>query len=304
MALTKTTDASLSTDESSVINIRKLLRNMPDLGDYGVTSSGVTDYGQEDFDAVFAGVLADGWKTVYAPIGNYRLAESIQMDDPITIIGDHKSSTVFKMYHSGAGFSATGLNGEVGGGLKRLSVVNDSGGAVTAAIILTASLSGESPDFFEIDGVNITGFSGATFSYGIIIDGNARTGAAPNGLVGVRDVRIKETDIFNCTVLNTDIRTGRGIFLSNIAHYQAGGSVTKISITGLSGQASNSVIINGSLLGDVATDYASNIRGLSNSISGVVISANTSDCLIGSVAGSITNNGSATKVLKTDGTFA
>jgi hypothetical protein len=271
--------------------IRKRLRNMPDLGDYGISSSGVTDYGQSDFDALTAGLVADEKRRCFAPAGNYRLGEQITFGRGVILDGESKSSSVFKMYHPNTGFVFTGAD-ENGGGLRNLSVVNDSGTTAVAYVQLIAALGGTAPDFFFIDECNFTGFSAATSAYGIIFNGNARDGSAPNGLKGVRNTFIRNTQVFNCNSASVELRQSRGIILCGLEIYQADGAVQKISITGADAtKPSSGVRMLGCVLGDVSVDYADTVRGRDNTIANVTVTAKASIGYIGVATGGVTNSG-------------
>ena len=251
---------------------------------------------------MFDGVVADGYRSVFCPTGNYRLSEQIQLDAGITLIGEHKSHTVFKMYHSNSGFYITGLD-ENGGGMESISVVNDSGTTVTSYLFLQAAVGGTSPDFFKIKDCNLTSFNGNTSSYGIILDGNSRDGTAPNGLIGIRDIFIEDTDIFSCDLVNLDCRNTRGLKVRGVSCYQGSGALVKTSIGGATAaKASSNLLFSTSSLGDLAVDRASNIRIGASDVDGVTITANASDARVEVATGGVTNSGTNTKVLKSDGT--
>lgn len=279
----------VSADAVSLFNIRRKLRAVPDLGDFGILPNATT-YGQADFDAMVTSVVANGGRRILAPAGNYRLGEQITINRGLTIEGEHKSHTLFKMYHSGTGLVFNGAL-ETGGGLHSLSIINDSGGAALAYLQLVASIAGTSPDFFTIDDCNMTGFSGATVSYGVIGDGNARDGSAPNGLAGLRDFEMSATQIFNCNVASTELRHVKSFRLVGVEHNQAGGAVAKLTITG-SGSTKRSYggRVIGCAIGDISLDHAEKIIGDDNDIGNAILSANALLCNIGKATGTIDNN--------------
>ncbi|WP_156407057.1 collagen-like protein [Bosea sp. Root670] len=284
-------DVHFPSDAVNLPAIRKRLRNIPDLGDYGITSSGSTDYGQSDFDSVVSGLVADGHRLVLAPAGNYRLGEQIQFSKGPVLEGEHKSFSVFKMHHANTGFVFTGAD-ENGGGLRNLSVVNDSGTTCVAYVQLIAAIGGTSPDFFFIDECNFTGFSAATSAYGLIFDGNARDGTAPNGLKGVRNLFVRNTQVFNCNVVSVELRQARGVRLDGLEIYQADGAVQKLSITGSNATKPSSLIrMIGCVLGDVSVDYANDIKGRDNTMVNVTVTANASTGTLGLASSSVVNNG-------------
>ncbi|WP_453966536.1 hypothetical protein [Bradyrhizobium elkanii] len=264
----------------------------PALSDYGIPANSSRHWTNNDFQGAFSRCAADGHREMFVPAGSYLLGEPIWMHDGITLVGENASWSVFTFYHNESGFVADGAN-SVGGGIKNLSVVNDSGGPATAYVQLSASVDGHSPDFFIIDGCNMTGFNGATVQYGIVVDGNARDGSAPNQLKGVRDIKFSNTDIFNTTFLSQEFRNARGVTLTNIAHYQAAvGSVAKLSITGLdAARASFNVRGVCSTFGDVFTDQASKVILSGCDLNDVVISPNTSSSRFSSYFGVVSNNG-------------
>lgn len=284
-------DVHFPSDAVNLPAIRKRLRNIPDLGDYGITSSGMTDYGQSDFNAVVAGLVADGHRLALAPAGNYRLGEQVQFSKGPVIEGEHKSFSVFKMYHANTGFVFTGAD-ENGGGLRNLSVVNDSGATCVAYVQCIAAVGGTSPDFFFIDECNFTGFSAATSTYGIIFDGNARDGSAPNGLKGMRNTFIRNTQVFNCNTVSVELRQARGVRLDGLEIYQADGAVQKLSITGANASKPSSLIrIMGCVLGDVSIDFANDIKGRDNTIVTATVTANAAAGYLGLASSTVTNNG-------------
>lgn len=275
----------------SKIKSRMVLGAKPALSDYGIVSSVTRDYSNAEMQSAFTRCAADGHREMFVPAGNYRLGEQIWMHDGVTLVGENASWSVFKFYHAESGFAADGLN-SVGGGLKNLSVVNDTGGLAVAYVQLVAALAGYSPDFFTIDRCNFTGFNGATVQYGIVADGNARDGSAPNLLKGVRNLNFSDTDIFNATILNIDLRQARGCALTNISHYQASGSVTKLGITGAdANRASFNIRATGCTFGDVSIDYASKVIMTGCDINGLTIANTASQCRIAHAFGAVSNNG-------------
>lgn len=276
--------------------IRRRLRNIPDLAEYGILSSGSTEYGQTDFDALVAGLIADGRRQCLVPAGNYRLGEQVTFARGVIFEGESKSSSVFKFYHANTGMVFTGAQ-ENGGALKRLSVVNDSGAQAVAYVQAIASVDGTSPDFLVIEDCNFTGFSGATVQYGIILNGSARDGSAPNLLKGIRNCKISSTSVFNCDVLSTDLRQARDVELRGLKHFQADGAVAKLSIGGASGFPSATVQLSACVPVDVAVGWADRVIGLDNYINDATVSADANNCAIGIASGAVTNNSTSSFVL-------
>jgi len=276
-------------DELAIPAIRQRLRIGADLLDYGI-SPGTTEYGQDEIDALETAMESDGITAVFAPPGNYELGEEVTFNRGTRLIGESKSTTVFTFYHDGVGIYFSGLNG-IGGGLRNLSVNNGYGDTATAYVYAYASVTGESPDFLEIVDCNFTSPDGSTVSYGLVLDGSARDGSAPNELVGIRDIRLIGCDVFNCDVASTEIRTGKGVFIESLAHNQVAGDVAKLVINGASGKESNNIYINNSSVIDVSIDWASKVFGRNNDINNVIIGSNASSSRIGVASGTVSNNG-------------
>lgn len=287
-------------DANDTVNlpaIRRRLRAMPDLGDYGINSSGVTDYTAADFTSAIAGVVADGHRSLLVPAGNYRWTQGLSLTYGVTLVGENKSNSVFKFYHTGTGLLATGAS-ENGGGLKALSIVNDVNALATAYLQMVANVNGTAPDFFFVDDCNFTCFGSGTVQYGIIGDGNARNGTAPNALVGLRNIRVRDTDVFNATILNQSWRNTRGGMLYGVRAYQAGGTTTNVEFTGAdAARQSQNIALSGCAMGSISINHASKIIGNDNDIAGnATITSNANYCRVGTVFGTVSNSSATTLV--------
>jgi len=266
-----------------------------------------TEYGQTDFDEIIGEAIAAGVRSIYVPPGDYNLGEDIEIPDGFAFRGENKSFSAFVMRHTGTGFIFTGREGN-GGGLFNLSVVNGSNAPCVAYVQGIASVDGSSPDFLAIEGCNFTTLNGATTSqYGIIFDGNARTGVAPgNTLVGIRNTRIINCDIFLCTVQNISLRQARACYVSGVSHFAGDpmlGGVTKIEVTGASGFQSDGVFISTSTLGDLSTDWATKVIATGCSFTDVTMTANTLSSRVGYAYGAISNSSASSYVEQPDGTI-
>lgn len=283
-------------DPISLPSIRKRLRSIPDLGDYGIYG-GATDWGASDFTAMEEALFADGHAKILVPKGgNIRLAEQITITRGVMFEGEGKSNSVFSFFHNANGFVFTGQNG-TGGGMKDLSVVKGNAGNANSFISCLANVGGWAPDFLILDGVNITGLSaGGTASYSLLLDGIPRNGSAANGLVGLRNLILRDLDIFNATFTTLEIRACRAMRMSGVNVFQGVGSVSRTVINGTSSNQSSVIAIQGSVLGSLNVDWANTINGYPNNIQNVTVSANASGNQIGRALGVVSNSSPSTTV--------
>lgn len=204
------------------------------------------------------GVILEKNPTLFIPAGNWQIDSTIgNIEYPINIVGGNMSTSVLLQKHNGTALLFNGKNG-TGGSLKNISIVMDYIGAVGAntvglylqAVAYGGSVGsptlGHSPDFFEAENVNITSFGTARYAYGFIIDGDLRqgyVGDAAQGLVGIRNISLRNVDVFNTTTGNAgEVRQGRSISLDRIALFQGAGTDNTLLITGPSGSFPSAVV--------------------------------------------------------------
>jgi hypothetical protein len=163
--------------------IRRYLRQAPDLYDWGASPGGsdcVSAWNQAISDLRQVYQLNE----LYIPPGNWFFASQANaVDFGLNVYGDNESYSVLNIRHNGNGFVATGQYG-VGGSLRNLSV--DFDGPATAStfgVYLVANQLGYSPDFFDVENVNISSLNGGTISYPLCLDGLARPTTLYTGTV-------------------------------------------------------------------------------------------------------------------------
>lgn len=236
--------------------IRKLLRNVPDIIDYGAVAG-------QDCTSAINSALADGVLNLYVPASTYYVDSAINdVDNPVNIFGDHMSISVLRIRHTGDGLKYTGKYG-TGSSLKNISLSYDVGTGNNAGTALTlystAHPSGWSPDFFIGENVNITSFTG-TITRGVLINGEARFGVGV--LIGARAITMNNIIVFNATTNAAEIRCVRALAINRMQCYVGAGTTNEVLITAANNTyKSDSVNFSNFTGGTVTLDHVNAFKG-------------------------------------------
>lgn len=255
---------------------------------YGGVGDGVTDN-----TAAFNAVLAAGVQTLLLGTGKvYRFSSAVNtITYGLKIVGASKSTTVLDFYQTSG--NCLRYTGESGGGgmIEKLTIRNMGGATLTSAIYLQAQAGGGSPDYCSLHDVNITGATDSDlFSYGLLIDGNART----TGIVGIRNITVTNVSIFNTTAASWEVRYGKDITLHGLSCFATGtGGVNLGQIDGAGASTASATVRLNANMGDLYIDYASAVD-VDGVYQGIYASANTSSFNIKGIATSVTIDASAT----------
>jgi hypothetical protein len=255
---------------------------------YGGAGDGVTDN-----TTAFNNILTAGIRTIRLGAGKvYRFSSAVNtITYGLRLVGTSKSTTVLDFYQASGNCLLYDGSTEGGGMIEKLTIRNRGGATLTSGIYLQAQAGGGSPDYCSIHDVNITGSTNSDlFSYGLLIDGNART----TGIVGIRNITVTNVSIFNTTASSWEVRHGKDITLHGLSCFATGtGGVNLGQIDGASGSTASATVRLNANMGDLYIDYASAVD-VDGVYQAVYASANTSSFNIKGIATSVTIDASAT----------
>lgn len=158
--------------------IRKRLRNLPDLLDYG----GYSDM-TAAMDAAHTAAASEGFRRILIPSGSWTQATApANIEHGLLYDGEDRSSTIVNVDHTGSAFRFTGaLSG--GGGVRNVFFQISGSTNALAAVRADGNNLGYAPDGLEIDNLWITYQSTGRWSYGLYFDGAPRGQAIVSGTI-------------------------------------------------------------------------------------------------------------------------
>lgn len=256
------------------------------LEDYGGAGDGTTD----NTPALNA-IIAAGVRTVRLGAGKvYRFSSAVStITYGLRLIGSGKSTTVLDFYQTtGQCLYYTGTT-DAGGHLEGFTLRNRGASTLTAGIYLQAQAGGGSPDFCVLRDINITGATASDlFSYGVLIDGNART----TGIIGIRDICVDNVSIFNTTAMSFEVRHGKDVSLKVSCFATGTGGVNAGQITGSSGSVPSGAVRLSANMGDLTLGFCASVD-VEGVYDDITVDAGASAFNIKGVATSVTVNAAA-----------
>ena len=220
--------------------------------DFGFDGTGGTD-NTAKFNTMLAALSGSKSVTVRFPAGQYHFASKPNnISSSVSFVGDGISNTrLFRDFAAGA--NSEGVFNFVGGAngssVSQMSIESNGapGGATGCLISLIASAS-DAPDYCHFSDLYLT--SNNTDVFKIYIDGSLRTGSPS----GVRDTFISNCSIFGGSLGGVYAKSVVGFHMTSCDTFPAGGVSGKIVITGITGNKSFYVNIDGATLNGLALD--------------------------------------------------
>jgi hypothetical protein len=167
-------------------------------------------------NTALAACVTLGKRAIEFPCGQFSFSSQPNAINGIRLIGQGKTSTYLVRNYPGNFLKfAGGVLG--GGGTRDISVLAASGTSGGYGIHQFGNTT-ETCDFATFENGLISG-NGGTFAVPLMIDGVART--SPQG---VRDIRVRNFDVFAGTSAAIWIANGVGIYLESVGTYPAGGT--------------------------------------------------------------------------------
>lgn len=196
--------------------IRRRLRNLPDLLDYGTYSDM-----SAAMNAAAAASATEGFNVVLVPRGVWaQNTAPANITRGLLFEGEDRSSTLVNVNHAGSAFGFTGQNGG-GGGVTNMFISASGANSPFAAVRADAAAAGFSPDGLVISNLWITYTSTGRWGYGIWLDGAARNPGS--GLQGLRDFHVQRIITFGTVNNAIFARNCRGAYFSDLLLNGVGG---------------------------------------------------------------------------------
>ena len=211
----------------------------------------ILDYapaGTTDWTTAFNDALSDvgqnADKRLHVPGGSYTTTGVLTMAYPVDMYGDGMSLSVIRPTHTGTGLAITGQFG-TGPRVRNLTIGFDTGGGVSVAHIQVTNFQNVgtptiqySPDFLELEGLNLTGYSGSKAQYNVLLNGSSRVndvgGIIP---IGIRSIAMRRIVGFNATFRALECNHVRTGHYSDINLY-GGAGIGGAAVTAPSGKLS------------------------------------------------------------------
>ena len=268
--------------------VQAKLRESVSVKDFGFDGTGGTD-NTAKFNTMLAALSGSESVTVRFPAGQYHFASKPNnISSSVKFVGDGISNTrLFRDFACAS--DGEGLFNFVGGAngssISQMSIESNGapGGATGCLISLIASAS-DAPDFCRFSDLYLT--SNSTDAYKIFIDGSLRTGSPS----GVRDTFISNCSIFGGGNGGVYAKSVVSFHMTSCDTFPAGGVSGKIVITGITGNKSNYVNIDGAYLNGLLLEEL-NFGNFNAAIfSANITNASTADTIIvqGSLGATVT----------------
>lgn len=243
-------------DTVSLPAIRRRLRNLPDLFDYGSTSDMTSA-----LNAASAASYSEGWRQLLVPQGVWTQGTApAAINHGLFIEGEGGRQTTINVDHAGSAFYFTGLNGGAGGVsgfvIQIIGATNP-----LAAVRAEANAAGYSADGIEISNLWITYQSSGRWQYGLFLDGAPRNPGS--GLQGLRDIHVDQIVTFGTTNDSLFIRNVKGGYFSRVLANGVGGS-SRISLIGNSSadaDKNNGIVFDGLTFGQLLINNTNGLVG-------------------------------------------
>jgi hypothetical protein len=248
-------DLPAAHDRLALPAIRRRLRMMPDLYDYGSPSDA-----SAAISAATADMAAHGLRKCLVPAGLWRLAAPVAFDRGYVFEGEDRSASVFRVEHAGHGFMFSGINGG-GGGLRAVSVQKHYGTSGGASVYAAANANGTAPDGLILEELWLTYTSAAVWDYGVVLHGGNRNPVS--GLQGLRDLAVERVVTFGTRYQAIYALNVRAAHFSQVLCNGVGGN-SNIAILGNSpnqNDVSNGVTFDGVIFGQLLLNNTVGLSG-------------------------------------------